>query len=357
MNDTGESARTTGPALAAPEAIEAFIARWQDTGGKERANYQLFLTELCRLFDLPGPDPATDDPERDAYVFERRVDIAHSDGKETRGYIDLYRRGHFVLEAKRVGQAPETSRWDKAMLRAAAQADTYIRALSAKEGRPPFLLTCDVGKTIEVYAEFTRSGGTYVPFPDPRTHRIHLEDLRDADIQQRLVWIWTEPDRLDPARTAARVTRELSKTLAKLARALEADGYKVERVAHFIKRCLFTMFCEDVDLLPRGEQLAGPLRMTLLCEQACERPHRARVGPPREVTQRPVIDPPTRRAGFHQCEQRRQRIGLRQQFHTLDRVLNGPALSCARCLTAKHPEMIQGSRVAGFAKCAHCKQA
>ena len=145
------------------------------------------------------------------------------------------------------------SRWDKAMLRAAAQADTYIRALPAEEGRPPFLLTCDVGKTIEVYTEFSRSGATYVPFPDPRSHRIHLEDLRDEHIRQRLVGIWTDPDSLDPSKHAARVTRELSKTLAQLAKALEKDGYHVERVAHFIKRCLFTMFCEDVDLLPRGE--------------------------------------------------------------------------------------------------------
>lgn len=139
------------------------------------------------------------------------------------------------------------------MLRAAAQADTYIRALPANEGRPPFLLTCDVGQTIEVYAEFTRSGATYVPFPDPRSHRIHLEDLRDPAIQARLKGIWTDPNQLDPSKHAARVTRDLSKTLAQLARALERDGYEVERVAHFIKRCLFTMFAEDVDLLPRGQ--------------------------------------------------------------------------------------------------------
>ena len=249
----GQGAAGNDPAPAETGAVEAFIERWRETGGKERANYQLFLTELCRLLDLPGPEPAGADDEDDAYVFERRVDIHHPDGTVNRGYIDLYKRGHFVLEAKRVGEKRESSRWDKAMLRAAAQADTYIRALPADEGRPPFLLTCDVGKTIEVYAEFSRSGATYVPFPDPRSHRIHLEDLREEHVRQRLVGIWTNPDALDPAKYAARVTRELSKTLAQLAKALEKDGYHVERVAHFIKRCLFTMFCEDVDLLPRGE--------------------------------------------------------------------------------------------------------
>ena len=239
--------------LADDSAVDRFIRRWQGGGGKERANYQLFLTELCQLLELPGPEPASENDADDAYVFERRVDIAYPDGTTARGYIDLYRRGHFVLEAKRVLQQVESSGWDKAMLRAANQADTYIRALPADEGRPPFLLTCDVGKTIEVYAEFTRSGATYVPFPDARSHRIHLEDLRDSGIQQRLVAIWTDPDALDPSRRAARATRELSRTLADLARSLEKDGYKVERVAHFVKRCLFTMFCEDVDLLPRGK--------------------------------------------------------------------------------------------------------
>ncbi|MGY6554102.1 MAG: hypothetical protein ACXIUM_06230 [Wenzhouxiangella sp.] len=37
-------------------AIDAFIQRWQDARGKERANDQLLLTELCQLLDLPGPE-------------------------------------------------------------------------------------------------------------------------------------------------------------------------------------------------------------------------------------------------------------------------------------------------------------
>jgi hypothetical protein len=103
------------------QALDAFIERWQGARGKERANYQLFLTELCQLLDLPGPEPGGDNDEDDAYVFERRVDIQHPDGTTSRGYIDLYKRGHFVLEAKRISEKAETSRWDKAMLRAAAR--------------------------------------------------------------------------------------------------------------------------------------------------------------------------------------------------------------------------------------------
>lgn len=54
--------------------VETFIARWQGKeGGQERANYALFLTELCTLLDLPHPDPAGADHENNDYVFERVV--------------------------------------------------------------------------------------------------------------------------------------------------------------------------------------------------------------------------------------------------------------------------------------------
>jgi len=63
-----------------PEQATAFIDRWQQGGGTERANYQLFLLELCQLLDLPKPDPASDDTRDNAYVFERRVIIKKPDG-------------------------------------------------------------------------------------------------------------------------------------------------------------------------------------------------------------------------------------------------------------------------------------
>lgn len=38
----------------------AFIARWSHVGAAERANYALFLTELCDVLGVPRPDPAAD---------------------------------------------------------------------------------------------------------------------------------------------------------------------------------------------------------------------------------------------------------------------------------------------------------
>ncbi len=233
------------------QALESFIDRWQDAGGSERANYQLFLTELCQLLDLPQPEPAGNDTRDNAYVFERRVIIRNADGSERNGYIDLYRRGCFVLEAKQTGKTLDTSGWDRAMLAAHNQADQYVRALPTDEGRPPFILVTDVGRNIELYAEFSRSGATYTPFPDPINHRIRLEDLRRPDVRDRLRKVWLDPISLDPSRQSARVTREIADKLAKLAKSLEKDGHPPEHVAAFLMRCLFTMFAEDVELLPK----------------------------------------------------------------------------------------------------------
>jgi hypothetical protein len=33
--------------------VEKFIARWQSASGSERANYQLFVHELCALLNRP----------------------------------------------------------------------------------------------------------------------------------------------------------------------------------------------------------------------------------------------------------------------------------------------------------------
>lgn len=234
----------------AQEVIDEFIQRWSKADGTERANYQLFLTELCRVLELPHPDPANSDARDNAYIFERRVDINHPDGTQTSGFIDLYRRGSFVCEAKQSGKELDTSGWDRAMLRAQNQADQYARALPADEGRPPFIMVTDVGRNIELYAEFSRSGATYTPFPDARTHRIRLADLRKEEIRSRLRSVWLDPISLDPSRHAARVTRDIASNLAQLARSLEAAGHDPQAVTHFLMRALFTMFAEDVGLLP-----------------------------------------------------------------------------------------------------------
>ena len=137
------------------------------------------------------------------------------------------------------------------MQNARRQAEAYVFLLEPEHVAPPFLITCDVGHGFEVFSDFSGTGRAYVQFPDRKGFRIFLEDLRDPTIRDRLRAIWTAPLDLDPARHAARVTREIAARLAAVSKALEAS-HPPEDVAHFLMRCIFTMFAEDVDLLPKG---------------------------------------------------------------------------------------------------------
>lgn len=237
--------------MSEQEKAGEFIARWRGITASELSTSQSFVIELCDLLGVPRPHPT---PEQD-YMFERPITFRHGDGSTSAGRVDCYRRGHFVWESKKLKDgerqaAAGSRRFDEALLRARQQAEDYARALPAAEGRPPFLVVVDVGHVIELYAEFTRSGATYTPFPDPRSHRIRLEQLADEAVRERLRRLWTDPMSLDPSRVAARVTRAVAAELAELARGLEAAGHPAQQVAGFLTRCLFSMFAEDVGLLP-----------------------------------------------------------------------------------------------------------
>jgi hypothetical protein len=152
------------------DSIQQFITRWAAASASERANSQLFLSELCDVLEVPRPQPAF----TGGYAFEFPVRQQHRDGSETEGRIDLYKRGCFVLESKQFHAAqPEatqlqlaaeeagavtttkkksgptrgTDRWDDAMFKARGQAERYIRSLPQDEANPPFLIVVDVGDT------------------------------------------------------------------------------------------------------------------------------------------------------------------------------------------------------------------
>lgn len=254
--------------------IEQFISKWLgQQGGQERANYALFLTELCDALDLPHPEPASAAHETNDYVFERVVREAGREGSVSTRRIDLYKRDCFVLEAKQsrlkggdkevqgqsdlfVTEAGPRGRrgaeraWDVLMLNARRQAENYVRLLPKGHEPPPFVIVCDVGHCFEIYANFRRDGKAFDQFPDRQSFRIYLEDLRHAEAREVLKTIWSDPVSLDPARKSARVTRAIAERLAAVSKALERQKHPPDEVAMFLMRCLFTMFAEDVGLLP-----------------------------------------------------------------------------------------------------------
>ena len=176
--------------MTLPDPIADFITRWQRSGAAERANFHQFAGEPCDLLGVDRPDPSVAEERHNSYVFEKNVPLPGG----RRGRIDLYKRGCLVMEAKqgsdqipaadpcgsrRRGTAIRgTAAWDTAMERARQQAQSYVRNLPPDEipgGRPPLLVVVDVGDSIALYSEFTRTGGSYVPFPDPNRYRIRLD--------------------------------------------------------------------------------------------------------------------------------------------------------------------------------------
>ena len=255
--------------------VEAFIKRWSGSAGSEIATAQSFALELIDLFGTDRPNVSDRDGDFLDYRFERPVIETHT-GRTRNRRIDLYKKGHFILEAKQFTEqtaqdtntlslfldkdAPRqrghgkrgSARFDDNMLRARNQADNYARAVSKEDGWPPFLLIVDVGHVIELYADFSRQGQGYNQFPDGNRYRIYLEDLRQEETRALLRAIWTDPYSLDPSLKAAEVTREIAAHLAELGKSFEGQGHDSETVARFLMRCLFSMFAEDVDLIPRG---------------------------------------------------------------------------------------------------------
>ena len=252
--------------------VQTFIERWDPSGGAERSNYQMFLSELCDLIAVARPNPAEPDNTKNNYVFDRAVVHHLADDTTTPNFIDLYKRNCFVLETKQGIEAKEanasisiktkkikkghgvrgTRQWDTSMLKARGQAESYAKDLPVEHGWPPFLAVVDVGHCIELYADFSLQGKNYTQFPDTNSFRILLKDLAHDDIRDRLRALWTDPLSLDPSRRTETITREIANRLAILARSMEEDGQHPQKVARFLMRCLFTMFAEDVGLIPAG---------------------------------------------------------------------------------------------------------
>ncbi len=223
--------------MTIPASLAALAERWASARAAERANAQSYLIELCTALELEPPRPAGS-----GYEFEYPIRIGARDGSETQGFIDCYKAGHFVLEAKDA----DAGATDAALKKAFGQARLY--ALNDPPGMaPPYLLVLDVAKTLIVWHRWT---GTFGGFQ--AGHRIDLATLhqRTGDIAL-LRDIWLQPAARDPRQHAQAVTKDIAKKLADLAAALEGRGFDQERVARFLMRVVFSCFAEDVDLLPR----------------------------------------------------------------------------------------------------------
>ena len=138
------------------------------------------------------------------------------------------------------------------------QAEEYARQLPDSEHIPPIIIVSDIGYLFEFYHNFRDTARSYEPLPIwNRSHSHRLEDLADRAVRDIFQRVWNSPRSLDPTARQTVVTRDLAQKLGKLAaefdkdRRLEPDtAPSADTVADFLIRCLFTVYAEDVGLLP-----------------------------------------------------------------------------------------------------------
>jgi hypothetical protein len=240
------------------QRVQDFLSKWLGSEGNERANYQTFFGDLCVALAVDAPPPKGS-VEGDRYCFDKNIKF-FSEKAETTRFADFYKEGHFLIEAKQgstnsaKGHGKRaTQGYRDAMQRAFNQAKSYAYNRTVPS-LPPFLITCDIGSHFEVWEGFSGEYGSY-----GARQQINLKDLGQAEIFDRFVAIFSDPQSLNPEKYRARVTREVAAELAKLSRWLEEQGHEPQQAASFLMRCIFTMFAEDVELL-KGEVFTKALR-------------------------------------------------------------------------------------------------
>jgi REP element-mobilizing transposase RayT len=209
----------------------AFIAKWSRVTLSERSASQQHFIDLCRL--LGQPAPAEHDATGAEYAFEKGVavtDGASRGAKGGSGYADVWWRGKFGWEYKRKDKYGD-------LCDAYRQLCQYREALD----NPPLLVVSDITRT-EIHTNFT---GT--------AKQVHVVLLKDFDKPESLALfrrLFTNPESFRPTVTPEKVTEEVAKSIASLARSLQSRGHEPHAAAHFLMKCMFCLFAEDVNLLP-----------------------------------------------------------------------------------------------------------
>ncbi|HET6441887.1 MAG TPA: DNA methyltransferase [Phycisphaerae bacterium] len=209
-----------------------FIAKWTPVKLSENASRQEHFLDLCRL--LGQPTPAEKDAVGTEYTFEKSVAVsgpASRGSKGERGFVDVWWRGKFGWEYKRKDK-------HKTLEDAYRQLNQYREALQ----NPPLLVVCDIAR-IEIHTNFT---GTL-----PRVHTVALEDLASPANLELLRRVFEDPNSLSPALEAEKVTQEVARRIGAIADTLRPRTRNPQRAAHFLMKCMFCLFAEDIGLLPK----------------------------------------------------------------------------------------------------------
>ena len=206
-----------------PTNVHAFILKWSQAALTERSASQQHFLDLCEV--LGHPKPAEMDPEGESFTFEKGA-AKYGGGS---GWADVWKRGFFAWEYKR---------------RHADLAAAYDQLLRYREAleNPPLLVVCDMDRIV-VHTNFTNRPAV--------VHDIALKDLAKPENLEIVRAVFFDPKRLEPGTTREAITRDAASRIAAIAQTMRERGLDPHDVARFLDRIVFSLFAEDVNLLPR----------------------------------------------------------------------------------------------------------
>jgi len=224
--------------MPVPDTPALFIAKWSPVTLPERASTQEHFLDLCHL--LGQPTPAEADATGAEYTFEKGVAVTGPapsrrgsvgvPAGETRGFADVWWRGKFGWEYKRKNKY-------KTLDEAYRQLCQYREALE----NPPLLIVSDIAR-IQIHTNFT---GTR-----KEVHEIRLEHIGHPDNLAKLRRVFDDPHSFKPTLTTSLLTESAAAEFAKIADQLRQRNCDPHDAAHFLMKCMFCLFAEDVKLLP-----------------------------------------------------------------------------------------------------------
>jgi type II restriction/modification system DNA methylase subunit YeeA len=229
--------------------VAEFIAKWRKVDLKERSAAQEHFLDLCAL--VGHPTPATADPTGVDFCFEKGA-AKHGGGD---GFADAWKRLFFGWEYKGRHKDLEAA-FDQLLL--------YKDSLD----NPPLLVVCDMDRIV-IRTNFTGTA--------PAIYEIPLEKLGEPRNLEILHHVFFDPEKLKPGKTSETITQDAADHFARIADSMRDRGLDSGRVAHFLDRVVFSLFAEDIGLLPDMvfsrivEKSAGdPVRFAKLIGQLFE---------------------------------------------------------------------------------------
>ena len=232
---------------------QEFVERWANSQLREQQGAQSHFNELCELVGHKTPTQL--DPLGEFFTFEEQVSKA-TGGK---GRADVWYKGHFAWEYKGKHKDLEA-------------AYAQLLAYRGDLGNPPLLVVCDFLE-YRIYPQWVNTSG--IPF------RFTNQDLTQPETRRFITWLLESPEKFLELRQTElerreQITLDLANQFADIAddlrRHKDANGnpiWQPMQIARFLTKLVFTLFAEDVELLPRP--FASPV-MQYIFENSIDNP-------------------------------------------------------------------------------------